>query len=186
MKRLLKRREEIAAIKIMLASLGYQELSISETMRYVIGYYCSLFRMDNNEKYLHNAVLYIYAYLEMGFVYGEHKELFDQVFTLLQDKAENYFTAQLLSDKNQKKTSRNEIKSMITRWSSSKYHSLSKEELIDDIINKMKLHDKGTYYYHSNQNPNKPEADDVYELVINDVETYLHDIRRSKFYRLHS
>lgn len=186
MDHLLKKREEIAAIKIMLASLGYQDLSISETIKYVMGYYRNLFMIDNNEKHLSNAILYIYAYLDMGFVYGEHKELFDQVFTLMQKKAENYIPDQLLTDKSQKKTSRNEIKSMIPRWSSSKYHSLSKEELIDDIINKVEAQDKGTYFYHSNQNPNKPEADDVYELVINEMESYLHDIRRSKFYRLYN
>ena len=90
-----------------------------------------------------------------------------------------------VSGENQsRKTSRSEIRSMIRRWTSSKYHTKSKDEVVEDIMDKVERRSMGIYYYHSNQNPKNPKLDDVYVLVINEFESYFHDIKRNKYFKL--
>lgn len=185
MEPMIYKKEEIAAIKIVLGSLEYQSISISVTMDYATDLFCQLFQNSKDKKFLNLAVMHIIAYLEMGFVYDEHKEYFDKVFNLLQIDRESVLPQTLYAGNRSRKTSRNEIRNMIHRWSSSKYHTKTKEEVIEDIMEKVKNRKIGIYCYHSNQNPNSAGMDDIYELVINEVEIYLRDVRKNKFHKIY-
>lgn len=177
-------KETIAVLKIILGSLAYQDLSVTKTVREIVSQLCSYYREFSEKKYLELALLYIKVYLEMGFVYDELKEVFEQVFILWGEPKENFYDVLSINSGDKKKCSKSEVKSMIRRWSSSKYHTKTIDEVVEDILEKVEKQTKGIYYYHSNENPKQSRLDEVYELVIGDFESYLHDINRNKYYKL--
>lgn len=177
-------KENVAALKLMLGSLAYQELSITKTVEQVVTRLCRYYQEFSDKKYLELALLYIKVYLEMGFVYDELKEVFEQALILWGEPKEAFYKAFEVSGSEKKKYSKNEIKSMIRRWSSSKYHTKTIDEVVEDIQEKVEKQSHGIYYYHSNENPKQSHMDEVYELVIGEHESYLHDISRNKYYRL--
>ncbi len=177
-------KETIAALKVILGSLAYQELSVTKTLGQIVKKLCAYYQEFLDEKYLELALLYIKVYLEMGFVYEESKEVFEEVFRLLGEDKENYYEMLCASSGEKKKYSKSDVRSMIRRWSSSKYHTKTIDEVVEDILEKVEKQTKGIYYYHSNENPKQAHMDEVYELVIGDFESYLHDINRNKYYKL--
>ncbi len=176
--------ETIAALKIILGSLAYQNMSVTKTMEQIVLRLCEYYKEFSDRSYLELALLYIKVYLELGFVYDELREVFDQVFSLGNESKESFYERFRISRVDKGKCSKSEIRSMIRRWSSSKYHTKTIDEVVEDILEKVEQQTKGIYYYHSNENPKQPRMDEVYELVIGEYEAYLHDINRSKYYRL--
>lgn len=176
-------KETTAALKLIIGSLPYQGISIINTMNKVMEYLCIYYEKTLEKKYLEIAMMHMRAYIELGFVYDELKHQFDFILKLAGVSKEEIYRN--VSGENQaRKTSRSEIRSMIRRWTSSKYHTKSKDEVVEDIMDKVERRSMGIYYYHSNQNPKNPKLDDVYVLVINEFESYFHDIKRNKYFKL--
>lgn len=176
-------KETTAALKLIIGSLPYQGISIINTMNKVMEYLCIYYEKTLEKKYLEIAMMHMRAYIELGFVYDELKHQFDFILKLAGVSKEEIYRN--VSCENQsRKTSRSEIRSMIRRWTSSKYHTKSKDEVVEDIMDKVERRSMGIYYYHSNQNPKNPKLDDVYVLVINEFESYFHDIKRNKYFKL--
>ena len=174
-------KETIAAIKLIIGSLPYQGISVINTMKKVMEYLCVYYEKTLEKKYLEIALIHMRAYIELGFVYDELKHPFDFVLKLAGVSKEEIYRNVSGENQSTKKVSKSEVRSMIRRWTSSKYHTKSKDEVVEDIIDKVERRLLGIYYYHSNQNP---KSDDVYELVINEFESYFHDIKRNKYFKL--
>lgn len=156
-------KETTAALKLIIGSLPYQGISIINTMNKVMEYLCIYYEKTLEKKYLEIAMMHMRAYIELGFVYDELKHQFDFILKLAGVSKEEIYRN--VSGENQsRKTSRSEIRSMIRRWTSSKYHTKSKDEVVEDIMDKVERRSMGIYYYHSNQNPKNPKLDDVYVL----------------------
>lgn len=177
-------KETTAAIKLIIGSLPYQGISVINTMKKVMEYLCIYYEKTLEKKYLEIAIMHMRAYIEMGFVYDELKRQFDFVLTLAGVSKKEIYRNVSGENQSTKKMSKSEIRSMIRRWTSSKYHTKSKDEVVEDIMDKVERRSMGIYYYHSNQNPKNPKSDDVYALVINEFESYFHDIKRNKYFKL--
>ena len=65
---------------------------------------------------------------------------------------------------------------MIGRWPASPHQEMKIDEVVSDIIAKVKESANGIYYYKS------VVTNDIYELVINDGGKLFHDIKRRIFY----
>lgn len=67
---------------------------------------------------------------------------------------------------------------MIGKWNAA--NSMSIVEVVDDIIDKVKSHKEGIYYYQNTGSKKKALDEkakgDIYELVIKENECYFHDI----------
>ncbi len=177
-------KETTAAIKLIIGSLPYQGISVINTMKKVMEYLCIYYEKTLEKKYLEIAIMHMRAYIELGFVYDELKRQFDFVLTLAGVSKKEIYRNVSGENQSAKKISKSEIRSMIRRWTSSKYHTKTKDEVVEDIIDKVERRSMGIYYYHSNQNPKNPKSDDVYALVINEFESYFHDIKRNKYFKL--
>jgi len=177
-------KEQITAIKIVLGSLQYQGIPINKTVEEAVKYFRMYYRNFADQRYVKLALIHIRAYLEMGFVYDEFKELFDEMLKELGESRQSLFSNLNRGAKAGKAPGKSEVRSMIRRWSSSRYHTTTIDEVISDILGKVEEKQKGIYYYHSNANPQNQHLDDVYELVVSEYETYLHDISRNKYFKL--
>ena len=59
----------------------------------------------------------------------------------------------------------------------------TREELVDDIIRKVKNHEEGRYIYQYHRTDVTTKEDiEVYELVINKDESYFYDVKKFRFY----
>lgn len=172
--------DEVEAIKLALGTVQYSGASIKKTFMLCMKKYLELYETTNDNTFLKNALLHMQAFFEMGFAYEEYPELFDKILSELNLTRETVFPKRFYhADK--VKLVKGQVRKMIHRWSPSKYHTLSINEVVDDIINKVKHKQIGRYYYHSNQNPKKND-DNIYELVVTEEESYFHDIAKKKYY----
>lgn len=65
---------------------------------------------------------------------------------------------------------------MIKKWPASLLQKMKIDDVVDDIIEKVKNQSSGIFYYQC------AVTEDMYELVINEKETFFHDLRRGIFY----
>lgn len=174
-------RDVIEAIKLLYGTIGYRNISIEKTLEVLVDQLVTLFNQTQDKEYCKIALLHIKVYIEMGFVYEQHKEAFDFILAINNINIDSFW-GQISSKQNY--LSKTDLRRIIKRWSSSKYHTKSINDVIEEIIEYVNSSKYGIYYYHSNQNPQKKDADDVYELIINKHESYLHDLKRNRFYKL--
>ena len=127
---------------------------------------------------LKKAVLFIQVYIELGFSYESHAELFEQVFEaagLTEDEVLSFkrrFAQKL-------KLNRTKIDSVLGR-KNPKYHSNTKKEVINDIMEKIKNKEQWEYFYYSKQKYS--EQKDVYQLVVEQDGSYFCHVNKQKYY----
>lgn len=165
----------VEAIKLAAGGVQYKDLSVKQTLVDAVKQLDDYYESSKDMDYLEVAVLYIQAYLEMGFVYEENKAIFGEVLNKLGTSRELKFPRKFYAAR-QIKLNKSQVRSMIGKWPSSPKQELRIDEVINDIIAKVKDKDIGIFYYHC------AVTDDCYELVINEKETFFHDLRRGIFY----
>ncbi len=75
------------------------------------------------------------------------------------------------------------IRGMISRWTSTKYHTGPIDEVVANIQKKCKEKEIGIHVYHSNLNPNNPRAaNDTYVLIITKQDFRFLDLNRKISY----
>lgn len=173
-------KEEIEAIKLAIGTIQYSGGSIRRTVFLCLEKYIELYKISNDKVFLENALLHMQAFLEMGFIYEEFENVFDTILNEVGLVREEIFPKRFYHAERIKLV-RGQVRKMIHRWSPSKYHSMTINEVVDDIIVKVKKRQIGNYFYHSNQNPKKKD-DDIYELVITEEECFFYDIIKKKYY----
>lgn len=164
----------------MLCTLPYVGITLGESIKKIVLKLIELYGIEKNRKYLHCAILYIQAYLEMGF---EYDMLFDKVVNELGYSKEEVFPKNFYkADKI--KLNKSQVRSMIRKWKPGNKSTIT--EVVQDIITKVKSHQEGIYYYINSGTKKEIDetdiASDIYELVINKEECYFHDIRRKKYF----
>ena len=168
-------RKYIEAIKLAAGSVQYRNLSVQETIIEAVHELYKYYQYTDNINYLETAILQIQAYLELGFVYDNAESLFNSVLETMGTNREMQFPKRFYVSK-QIKLNKSQVRSMIKKWPTSPKQNMKIDEVVEDIINKVKLHEVGIYYYQS------AIPDELYELVINEKESFFHDLQRGAFY----
>lgn len=173
-------RRDIEAIKLSLIGLpDVTGCSVGQVLVESIQYLLNSSSILGKELLI-LAVIHIEAYLEMGFLYDEQKELFDSVLEAL-NLNKNILFPRKFYKATTVKLNRNSIRRMIKKWPKTKDRQYTIEELIDDIMIKVKSRQIGVYYYQSTQGQRKTIVG-MYELVVHNDECYFHDILCKKYY----
>lgn len=168
-------RHYVEAIKLAAGSVQYKNLSVTDTLQCAISQLYEYYCCTQRKNYLHVALLHIQAYLEMGFDYENKSDIFDKILNCLDTSKEEAFPQKYYTSKIVK-INKSQIKSMIRRWPASGKQKYRLDEVVEDIIYKVKSKDKGIFHY-------KCEVTkDIYELVINETEIFFHDLVRGIFY----
>lgn len=178
-----KYRVNIEIIKLTFSTLCYVELSIKQCIEKAISYLVSYYDMEHDKKYLICSVLHMQAYLEMGYDYDDDTELFNSVLKELGTDRQVMFPRKFYQS-HQIKLNKSQVRSMIGKWNAA--NSMPIAQVVDDIIDKVKNHKEGIYYY-KNTGSKKELFDgkvngDVYELVIKKNDCYFHDVRKKKYF----
>lgn len=170
-----KDRRYIEAIKLAAGSVQYKGLSVEETMIGAVNELYKYYQYTQNINYLETAILQIQAYLELGFIYDHAKHQFNPVLEKMGTTRETQFPKRFYRSK-QIKLNKSQVRSMIKKWPASSQQRMKIDDVVEDIIEKVKKHKEGIYYYQS------AVPDELYELVINEREAFFHDLQRGVFY----
>ncbi len=176
--------KEIKLIEIALFSLHYRGIGIKSSIECIVSYLKEQFELSGDLRYLETALLNIQAYLNLGFVYEEKAECFNQVLKLYNCQREDVFLKSQY-DKKCVRLNRNQIKKMIGRWRPSKENPMKIAEVVDDILDKVENKKLGHYYYHyisSYEKSRKKQNADMYELVVLEDECFFVDVKNQKYY----
>ncbi|WP_251393079.1 hypothetical protein [Mediterraneibacter agrestimuris] len=170
-----KMKRYIEAIKFAAGSLQYKDIPVKKTFCDTVTQLYHYYENNNDIRYLEVAALHIQAYLEMGFLYEEYEELFNRILLSLGTTREIQFPKRFYFAK-RIKLNKSQVRMMIKRWPASPKQIMKINEVIEDIVEKVKAKESGIYYYQC------AVTNDLYELVIGKNENFFHDVGRGKFY----
>lgn len=171
-------RDDIEAMKLSLMVSSRLGVSREQTIIKSIQHLRRYYEREEKQEYLLGALLQIQAYLEIGFAYRTHSDLFDDILrkcnmTRQEAFPKCFYAAQKV------KLNRNQVRGMIRKWSSSPQNTMQITEVVLDIIEKVKNEKTGVHYYVNHIAGMEP---DIYELVIQDGECYFHDLKWERYY----
>ncbi len=188
-----KEKLVLESVKLAVANLQLNGASPKEVIIYSIQYLMELCypgqkgkeksqksKQESQKKtaILNKAVLLIEAYIELGFAYDSQAELFEQVFCTAGLTADEVLSFKRRSAK-KLRLSKSKIDSILGRWNP-KYHSNTKKEVIEDIIEKIRNQEQGEYFYYSKWK--HLEQEDIYQLVVEQDGNYFCHVNQQKYY----
>lgn len=177
-----KYRANIEVIKLMLGTFSYVNLSIKQCSEQIVSNLIKYYQMEPNRKYLKCSIMHILAYLEMGYDYDDNTDLFDFVLKEFGTDRNMLFPKKFYQS-HQIKLNKSQVRSMIGKWNAA--NTMSIAEVVEDIIDKVKNHKEGIYYYQNGGSKATTDTKwkgDLYELVINDSDCFFHDVKKKKYF----
>lgn len=174
-------RDNIEIIKVMLNSLCYLNFTIRECLNRIVSAIVKCYRMESDKNYLKCAIMYIQAYLEMGYSYEDSADLFDYVLGELGTNRKTMFPKKFYLA-HQIKLNKSQVRSMIGKWNAT--NTISITEVVEDIIDKVKNCKEGIYYYRNKTGKTLATEfrEEIYELVVSHDECFFHDVKRKKYF----
>ena len=131
-------------------------------------------------EFLQTACDYILAYLDLGFSYLEHRELFDRVLSAGgydEDRIAGYQKHNTII-----KLNKAQLQNILGKWFPSPNNSHTKAQAVDEIIRLVTAEIKGTYCYYTTKKDGSYST--LFRLQITDQSTLFHDVIQNKYYQL--
>lgn len=181
MKRITYKKSDVEIQKVILSGLQLRNYPLSQGIDDIVR---ELLRLNDcslsQRTYIELAAQYIRAYIELGFSYLEHKELFDKVL------CKAGFCTEYISSLQQSnpilQINKAKIRALIGRWPASSYNSHTITEAVDDIISHASNRDIGIYKYYTSKKDGTYTA--LYLLTVSDDYILFHDVFQNKYYGL--
>lgn len=176
------RKEDMEALVYTLRSLHYRGISIDQTLNKSVHHLKQFYELTNDREYLILAIMHMKAYSELGFagISSENEALFDEILSLAQVEKEVLFRFKLYTSQ-KIKLNKSQVRSMIGKWSVTRAMPMSKNQVVNDIIEKVSNRVEGHYFY-IHKYKGGELGEDRYELVINGEECFFHDERRGYYF----
>ncbi len=174
-----EKKQELYVMMFTMQSLHYKGILIKDTVSQSLGNLLGWYRQSGNRKYLEVALLQMQAYANMGFSVDDREPAVREILKLTGKNKENFIPQGIVTGKRIKVT-KNQIRNILGRWRSGRNNSMKVNEVADDIFDKLEHHKIGRYIYENHRNT--AEEPDIYELVINEEESYFFDVRTFRFY----
>lgn len=157
-------------------------ISVKETFYLSLEHLLWWYQESQDMRYLDLALLHMQAYVNMGFAINEKNQTICDILKESHKTIDDFFPRGHLPGK-RVKLNKTQVRSMIGRWKPSKNSPMTIGQLVDDIIQKVKTHQIGRYVYEYHRAGNSADEDaEVYELVINEEESYFYDVKKFRFY----
>ncbi|MFR5631475.1 MAG: hypothetical protein ACLUFH_00570 [Monoglobales bacterium] len=176
--------DEIKIKKIILSGLQTSGFQFHEEIDKVLN---GLLQISNvypgkelKQDVLLTASQYIFAYLQLGFSYLEHKNLFDSILTdmgysVKEITALQKTNAPIIINKAQ-------VRSLLGRWPASPNNSHTVVKAVEEIMQHISNKEYGTYQYYTAKKDGIYTA--LYQLNISPDSNIFHDVFRNRYYTL--
>lgn len=167
--------------KIILSNFQDCDFSVIELMGELSKNFLQLYEISHQKSaIIEAAAQYIIAYIQLGFSYSEHKELFDTILQIAQ------FSPNEINDLQHSNPpinlNKTQLRSIIGRWPLSLNNSHTITDAINDIISHVENNEYGSYEYYTAKKDGTYTA--LYQLTVSSDYAIFHDVFKNKFYNL--
>ena len=161
------------ALMMTFSVLHYTGKSVIHVLEASMRWITLMYDATNDEGYQDMLMAEIMAYMNLGFSMPKKNPILENIVNR-ESIMKNLYGLRRGQRISLTKT---QVRSMIGKWKPSKASPMTINQVVDDIIEKVKSRQTGVYRYscHSGEQ-------DTYELVITDEEMFFWDIRNFKFY----
>ncbi len=178
--------ETILSMVYTLELLSYRGMTVRGTVHQSLVWLKKWYKQQGDPEYLELALLQISALCRMGLAQEEDRALYNELCILAGTDMEKLMESCGGMAK-QVKVSRPSIRSLIGKWMPNKKNSMTKSEVVEDIIDKLENQREGQYYYNYEKSwpknrQSEEEKRDLYKLVINQEESFLLDLKQFRIY----
>jgi len=178
-------QEEVEGVKVAVRGLENRGIAVKNTILNSISYLAEQYTLSKNLEYLIAAVSRIQAYLELGFCYDDNAEINDKILMELGTNRNEQFPKRCYNTERIPLV-RSRVRLLLGRWNGSAYSTMKIDQVVDDIICKVREKQTGRYIYHSNDNPkvkhSKYNNDRVFELYVEEDESFLRNVQMNQYY----
>lgn len=178
-------RENAETIRLAVTNLEREGLETGKVLMGSIRWLYEKYLITGDERFVRLSLAHIQVYLELGNSYEDNGSLFDSIIKLLDIKKEELFL-ELYKDCPVIRANKSQVRSMIGRWNPH-IHSMSIQEVIDDIIEKVNNGKDGVYYYYSGKKLDSSKnvvPKDKYRLTIQGERAQFWDMRRNRYFTI--
>lgn len=178
--------ETIMSMIYTLELLSHKGMTVRGTVHRSLIWLKEWYKQQGDLRYLDLALLEISALCQMGLAQEEDRALYGELCALAGTDMEKVMGSCAGLAK-PVKVSRASIRSLIGKWMPNKNNSMTKSDVVEDIIDKLENQKEGQYYYNYEKswlrNRQSEEAKrDLYKLVINQEESFLLDLKKFRIY----
>ncbi len=172
---------QIEIKKIILSNLQQSGQSIHTIIEDILNNLMLLSASEaTNDSVLCTAAEYIFAYLQLGFSYLNHRELFDSVLSTAGCDREQI--AALQTQNKQITLNKTQLHSLLGKWPASPHNSHNVTDAVNDILYRVQHNDYGTYYYYTAKKDGNYTA--LYQLTISADYILFCDVIHNNYYQL--
>ncbi len=160
-------------------ALRRKNIGLDEGIRKSLEHLNNFYEATNDKRYLDVAVQEIKAFLILGGEYLRNKEQFDPILA-----SEGIDLEQLLSRYGIRrvKLNKSQIRGLFRKWMPSKENPAKISEVVDEIMERVLRHQTGRYLYSYRRSCERQGNTDLYELIVEERDSYFHDITRMRYY----
>lgn len=172
--------EAIKAMMYTFSILHYCGESVESILLMSVENLQELYRLTGKRHFVEMAEWELLAYLSMGFHVPQNPmiEQFIQVRNI-REKAQRTKCGKRVE------ANRSQVRAMIGKWMPSRAMPITIGQVVDDIIEKVKIGKPGTWQYtyrRADSGKNDIGGEERYELVITDKESFFWDLKNYRFY----
>lgn len=175
---------EVEAIKLSVKDLEKKNISSKEVLLKSIVYLQKNYLLNEKKEYLEKAVWHIYAYLELGFLYEDGKELFEKIFNYMGIRIGDIFPNKQWNSEIVILNKTN-IRNILGRWNPV-LHSMKIEDVVRDILMKVLSKEVGEHLYYCGKiiddTQDRTLWEHTFKLYVDFSEAFLLDVNKNKYY----
>lgn len=175
---------EVEAIKLSVKDLEKKNISSKEVLLKSIVYLQKNYLLNEKKEYLEKAVWHIYAYLELGFLYEDGKELFEKIFNYMGIRIGDIFPNKQWNSEIVILNKTN-IRNILGRWNPV-LHSMKIEDVVRDILMKVLNKEVGEHLYYCGKiiedTHDRILWEHTFKLYVDLSEAFLLDVNKNKYY----
>lgn len=176
-----QKRFDVETKRVLLAGLQQSGYSLEEALPEILEELRQLGSSSSSQAlYAKTAAQFILAYLELGFSYLRHRELFDPILEWA--GLDNLSVSAFWRCNPFIPLKKNPVRSMFRRWPASSRNSHTIIQAVEDVLRRVSSRDIGCYQYYTARRDGTFTS--LYQLNVYEDYAIFHDVMENRYYTL--
>ena len=176
-----QKRFDVETKRVLLAGLQQSGYSLEEALPEILEELRQLGSSSSSQAlYAKTAAQFILAYLELGFSYLRHRELFDPILEWA--GLDNPSVSAFWRCNPFIPLKKNPVRSMFRRWPASSRNSHTIIQAVEDVLRRVSSRDIGCYQYYTARMDGTFTS--LYQLNVYEDYAIFHDVMENRYYTL--
>lgn len=176
-----QKRFDVETKRVLLAGLQQSGYSLEEALPEILEELRQLGSSSSSQAlYAKTAAQFILAYLELGFSYLRHRELFDPILEWA--GLDSLSVSAFWRCNPFIPLKKNPVRSMFRRWPASSRNSHTIIQAVEDVLRRVSSRDIGCYQYYTARKDGTFTS--LYQLNVYEDYAIFHDVMENRYYTL--